>query len=101
MRTLQLNGSEWQSREDFYEALATALGSFDGHGRNADAFLETMIYYLDLNAVQPPYEVVVSDCNESVRPFLTDFASWVQEARADRRSDPEWGDDVDVRVIVS
>jgi len=101
MRAIEMNASGWQSKEDFYDALAVALGSFEGHGRNADAFEETMIYYLDLNAVQPPYEVVIRDANEQLKPFLTEFASWIQEAREQRRSDPKWGDDVDVKVIVS
>lgn len=32
------------------------LGSIECHGRNAHAFLETTVYYLNLNTVQPPYE---------------------------------------------
>ena len=60
-----------------------------------------MIYYLELNSVQPPYEVVITDADESIRPFLQDFAAWVAEARSDRNADPGWGDDVDVKVIVT
>ena len=100
MRTLEMNGRDWQSPEDFYDALATALGSIGWHGRNADAFAESMIYYLDLNRVQPPYEVIIQDSNESIRPFLLGFASSIKEARGDRNGDPDWGDDVDVKVIV-
>lgn len=81
MRRVELDGSGWQSQRDFYDALATALGSVEWHGRNADAFLESMIYYLDLNSVQPPYEVVVKNAPEGLRPFLRDFSSWVMGAR--------------------
>ena len=101
MQTLELDGSRWRSERDFYNALAAALGSVDWHGRNSDAFLETMIYYLDLNSVQPPYEVVIRNAPEKLAPFLQDFASWVAEARQDRNDDPEWGDDVEVVVSVS
>ena len=100
MRTIKMDASKWRSKEDFYEALAVALGSFDGHGRNADAFQETMIYYLHLNGVQPPYEIIVRDSDEILRPFLQEFSTWIQEARADPRCDPEWGDDIDVKVVV-
>jgi hypothetical protein len=95
-----MNGSGWRSEKDFYDALANALGSVEWHGRNAAAFQETMIYYLDLNTVQPPYEVIVRDADDTLRPFLEDFASWIEQARKSRRDDPEWGDDVDVKVLI-
>lgn len=100
MQTIELEGSSWQSQRDFYDALAAALGSVEWHGRNADAFLETMIYELDLNGVQPPYELIIRNSPEELRPFLRDFSSWVAEARRDRRDDPDWGSDVEVAVTV-
>ena len=101
MTKLELNGSGWRSKVDFFEALAAALGSFAGHGRNAGAFEETMIYLLELNQVQPPYEVVIQDAPDDLRPYLAQFASWIAEARQDRRNDPDWGDDVEVIVSVA
>ena len=100
MLTLKLDGSGWTSKNDFYDALAVALGSVDWHGRNADAFLETMVYYLDQNTVQPPYVVTVENAPESLHHFLQDFAFWVAEARQDRIEDPDWGDDVEVAVRI-
>lgn len=100
MQTIELNGSAWRSEKDFYEALAKALGSVEWHGLNAGAFEETMIYYLDLNTVQPPYEVVIRHASDALRPFLEGFASWVEVARAGRKNDPDWGDDVDVKIVV-
>lgn len=101
MKKLELDGGGWDSKIDFYEALAAALGSFAEHGRNPDAFLETMIYLPELNKVQPPYEVVIRYAPDDLRPYLTQFASWIAEARQDRRSDPDWGDDVEVIVSVA
>lgn len=101
MRTINLSGASWRTKQDFYDALADALGSVEWHGRNADAFLETMIYYVDLNSVQPPYRVVIRDPSDDLRNFLSDFASWVQEARDERRTDPDWEGDVDVAVLVT
>lgn len=100
MHTLKIDGSGWTSKSDFYASLAVALGSVDWHGRNADAFLETMVYYLDFNTIQPPYVVVVENAPESLHPFLHDFASWVAEARQGRVNDPDWGDDVEVAVRI-
>jgi len=98
MRKIELDGSGWRSELNFYEALASALGSVEWHGRNADAFEETMIYYLELNQVQPPYELVVRNAQERMRSFLVEFAGWIAEAREDRKTD--WGSDVDVVVTI-
>lgn len=100
MQSVELDGRGWKSEADFYDALAAALGSFDGHGRNADAFEETMIYFLELNIIQPPYEVVIRNARGELRPFLRKFATWIAEARQNRRDDPTWGDDVEVSVTV-
>lgn len=100
MQTIELNGSGWRSDSDFYDALANALGSVEWHGRNAGAFEESMIYFLDLNTVQPPYEVIVRDADVTLRPFLEKFSSWIDNWREGRRDDPEWGGDVHVKVVI-
>ena len=98
--TIDLDGSAWRTELDFYDALAEALGSFPGHGRNPDAFTETMVYYLDLNDVQPPYIVQVRNSHGGMRDYVEKFSRWLAEAREDRRTDPEWGDDVEVSLQV-
>ncbi|UOR14396.1 barstar family protein [Qipengyuania aquimaris] len=100
MREIPLDASGWRSRADLFEALADALGSVEWHGRNADAFLETMIYHIDLNAVQPPYEIMVRNAPSELKEYVIEFASWVREAREDRKGDPEWGDDIEVSMVV-
>ena len=100
MDRIELDGRAWKSEADFFDRLANALGCHDGHGRNWDALLETMIYYTWLQSVVPPYEVVIANASEAVRPFLLRFANSVARDRKDRLDDPEWGDDVDVKVIV-
>ena len=101
MQVIDLDGGGWLSELDFYNALARALGSVEWHGRNANAFEETMIYYLELNETQPPYEIVIRNANEPLLPFLREFASRIGRARGDRKDDPNWGDDVDVRVSIT
>lgn len=99
-KKIELDGAEWKSDEDFYDALAEALSSVEWHGRNGNAFIDTMVYNIHLNEVQPPYRVVITTPPRQLRPFLVDFASWIAEARQDRKSDEVWGDDVDVEVQV-
>jgi hypothetical protein len=98
MQRIELDGSDWRLELDFYEALAAALGSVEWHGLNANAFEETMIYYLELNEVQPPYEIVIRHAREPMRSFAMKFASWIAEAREDRKKC--WGSDVEVAVKV-
>lgn len=100
IKEILLDATEWQTKEDFFETLAQALGSIEWHGRNADAFLETMIYHTDLNTVQPPYQLSVQHVSGDVGEYVEKFVSWVHEAKADRKTDPEWGDNVEVHMRV-
>ena len=101
LRTLEIDGTRWRSQKDFYDALSDILGGVERSCRSSGAFLETMIYYPELNALQPPYEVVITNPSEELRPFLIDFACGIAEARMDRLTNPTWGDDLDVVVTVA
>ncbi|HEY6817036.1 MAG TPA: hypothetical protein VI168_15980 [Croceibacterium sp.] len=100
MRTLEVNGSRWRSQRDFYDALSALLGSVERHSRHSGAFLDAMIYYPGLAAEQPPYEIVIRNPSDELRPFLCDFSCAVAGARQQRSADPNWGDDVEVMVTV-
>jgi hypothetical protein len=100
-RTLEIDGSRWRSQRDFYDALSARLGSVERTCRSSETFLESMIYHLDLNAEQPPYQVVIRNPRDEFRPFLSDFAQGVAEARHDRSADPRWGGDVEVAITVA
>jgi|LWDU01.1.fsa_nt_gi phage-related protein len=97
-KEILLDATEWRTKEEFFEALAEALGSIEWHGRNADAFIETMVYHTDLNTVQPPYQLTVHNASGAVKEYVAKFASWVNEAKVDRKTDPEWGDEIEVNV---
>ena len=99
--SFEIDGSRWRSRRDFYDALSALLGSVERDCRSSGSLLETMIYHLDRNAVQPPYELVIRNPSDELEPFLRDFASAVAEAREDRSADPRWGGDVEVVVTVA
>ena len=100
IRTLEMNGSQWRSQKDFYDALSNLLGGIERTCRSSGTFLETMVYYPELNREQPPYEVVITNASAELRPVLLAFACGVAEARIDRSANPRWGDDVEVVVTV-
>ena len=101
IRTLEINGSQWRSQKDFYDALSDLLGGVERHCRSSGAILESMIYYPDLNVEKPPYEVVITNASAELRPFLIDFACGIAEARQDRWASRKWGDDVEVVVTIA
>jgi hypothetical protein len=100
-RALEIDGGQWRSQKDFYDALSDLLGGVERNCRSSGAFLETMIFYPELNVEQPPYEVVITNPPAELRPLLFDFACGIAEARQDRSANPRWGDDVEVVVTVA
>jgi len=44
---------------DFVNALKIAIGAPDGHGNGIDAFLDTMIYHDEINALKSPYRIKI------------------------------------------
>ena len=59
MQIIELDGTNWTSGLDFYDALLSALGAHQGHGRNINALLDSMIWTDKVNRLVPPYEIVV------------------------------------------
>jgi RNAse (barnase) inhibitor barstar len=53
---IELDGSSWQTKEDFYLALLSALGAPEWHGHNLDAMEETLRGG-DINRVNPPLSI--------------------------------------------
>jgi len=97
MRQIILDGSAMSSLEDLYEALIVALGGPDWHGRNLNAFIDSMATG-DINQVEPPYEVLVVNAGDRprVREAVELLSSVLREARAERRG--RLGDDVEVGI---
>lgn len=64
MTEIDLTASGWITPLDFYEALLSALGAPDWHGRNVNALLDSMIFG-NINRVEPPMTVHVRSLNEA------------------------------------
>lgn len=66
VRCITLDASKWITRLDVYEALLSALGSPDGHGRNINALIDSMVYG-HINEIDAPYKIVVT-CTKTISP---------------------------------
>jgi RNAse (barnase) inhibitor barstar len=74
MKIIRLDASAWRSQNDFYSALLPELGAPAWHGRNLDA-LEESLRDGDINAVEPPFRVVVTGAPSDMDEFLAKVAA--------------------------
>jgi hypothetical protein len=96
MQTIRIDGSEWTTPLEFYDALLLALGQYEGHGRGVDAFIDSMIYGGMLQT-EAPYEVLVENvASDLVQSEVDVLARALADARAERRA--RLGDDVEVTL---
>jgi RNAse (barnase) inhibitor barstar len=57
---LYLDGTDWQTRDDVYDALFRAVGAPDWHGENWDA-LNDSIATGSINRVEVPYRLLIKN----------------------------------------
>ncbi len=102
MQTIDLDAANWSSVLDFYNALLAALKAPDWHGRSVAALVDTMIWHDEINAVKPPYVVVISNAarlNPDVRAEIDDIAQILRGARAEFQKSE--GRDINVRLEIA
>jgi hypothetical protein len=82
MRRLSLNCETWQTRDDFYDALFSALGAPTWHGRNFNA-LRDSIGTGSINEIEPPYCFVIygTAAGEEVGQMVVDFCDLIRELK--------------------
>jgi nicotinamide-nucleotide amidase len=56
IRVIKLDASGWTAPLDFYDALLTAIGAPNWHGRSVDALVDSMLYG-GINAIEAPYRI--------------------------------------------
>lgn len=84
---IELDGKNWQSILDFYDALRTVLGSPDWHGAGIDAMIDSMIWG-EINEVEPPYTVRLVNTRQLPKEIRDEIELLKQEletARLDHR----------------
>jgi RNAse (barnase) inhibitor barstar len=84
---VELDASDWETKSDFYDALLSALGSPDWHGRSPVALVDSMLHN-DINKVAPPYRVEVrnsENLSPTVKAHIIKVMELFEEVRARRR----------------
>jgi len=91
MRNLVLNGTNWKTKNDFYDAFFKAVGAPSWHGRNFNALRDSIITG-QVNEVELPYTIYISGVDKmplEVRGIVNDFCSLIKEFHSE-------GHDVDI-----
>ena len=93
-RQVVLDGASWQSRDDVYQAIATAIGAPSYFGRNLDALWDILRTPED-GARKPPYALEVRGVRSAgieARQTIADIAAVFAEVRAS-------GQDIDLTIL--
>jgi RNAse (barnase) inhibitor barstar len=97
MRVIELNANNWRTWQDLYNALLAALGAPEGHGRNLNALIDSMVWG-GMNAVEAPYTIRISGTEKLSKDMLAEIdevkqalAGACAERRALGRGDVEIG----------
>ena len=84
MRELVLDGSEWETKDDVYNAFFRAVGAPEWHGRNLDALADS-ISGGSINQVEVPYTLVIKDYDRMgplAKAMTDNFISLVHDLAA-------------------
>jgi hypothetical protein len=63
MQAVQLDGSLWTERLDFWLALRDGLGVVPAHGTGFDAFEDTVFYNPDMLTIRPSFAITVRNAS--------------------------------------
>jgi RNAse (barnase) inhibitor barstar len=84
MRELVLNGADWATKNDVYDAFFHAVGAPEWHGRNLDALADS-IAGGQINQVEVPYRFVITNYNligTAAKEMTDNFVNLVRELAA-------------------
>ena len=84
MKQLELDGTNWKTRDDFYDAFFKAVGAPSWHGRNFNALRDSIITG-EINEVELPYTIQISGLKQmtpDVKKLVEDFCSLIKEFRS-------------------
>ncbi len=94
---ITINGTSWRTANDAIDGLLQALRPLDGHGRNINAFIDSMMYGGMLE-IEPPYEIVVQNVGgPDAALFIDDLSAALLKAGAGPRAAYREEFDVSVR----
>ena len=85
IKALPLDGSNWQTEDDFYDAFFAAVEAPPRHGRNLDA-LSDSISTGNINTIGLPYSIrisAISSMSGEARSIVERFRCLIQDLEAD------------------
>jgi hypothetical protein len=99
MLVIELDGSGWSERLDFWDALRQALGVVPAHGTSFAAFVDSIFYNQEMLNVVPPFVIYVKNPHAEARPEVEQMSSILADARAWRKAN--YGDDVEASLLIA
>ncbi len=88
MKNIVLDGTNWKTKDDFYDAFFKAVGAPKWHGRNFNALRDSMING-QINEVEPPFTIQISglskmpsEVRSKVRSMVEDFCNLIREVHS-------------------
>lgn len=98
MRIVELHADGWVTVMDFVNALKNAVGAPDWHGSSVDAFLDSMIYHDDINALKAPYTISIGGVDKAKPDARNAVRCWARVINERGASDR--GTDLEVTILV-
>jgi hypothetical protein len=98
MRIVELHADGWGTAIDFMNALKKGIGAPEWHGSSVDAFLDSMIYHDDINALKSPYTIRIRGAHKAkpeARDAMLELARLIND-----RGAPDRGGDLEVTVVI-
>lgn len=99
MQFIELDGSEWSERLDFWNALREALGVVPEHGTNINAFIDSIFYHPELLRVTPPFLILIKRPHPSALPVVERMSTALAKARQQRQA--QYGNDIQASLLVA
>ena len=98
MQEIELDGSSWTERLDFWLAVRDALGVVPGHGTGFAAFEDSVFYHPDMLTVRPPFAIMVRNVLSLSQKDIEQMAKgWAYQRKWRRET---YGDDVEASLTV-
>lgn len=84
MRELILDGTDWKTKDDVYNAFFKSVGAPSWHGRNFNA-IDDSVANGGINAIDPPYRLIIRNYDRigsGAKQMTDDFIDLIRKIAA-------------------